>query len=586
MPKKKASKKKITKKAVPKKSVPKKTVPKKTSNTARKKSATKKVAPKPVIKLPLKDDALKLAIANIANFGDTDVFPFPLENLWFYDDPASVLVELQRFRDMGESAFQTLPVYSTTELSNSGFLGYRPATQIDPLWNACFLASAIQVAPAIELQRQPDNRVFSYRFDPDASSGKLFADTGYKDFHLRGLELAKEFSHVALVDISDFYPRIYHHRLENALATDCGCDGSVVKFIDKFLSKVNTGNSFGLPVGGPAARILAEAVLNRTDKLLRTRRVEFLRFVDDYMIFGNSENETRSAVLEASRALLDNEGLSLNRNKTRLLTADEFRRQSVFAESEAAESSDESEKKRFYSIHLRFDPYSSTAEEDYEKLAKTVREFDLLGMLERELVKSRADRFALAQLIKALRFMDEEQRSDAVATLAANLENTFPIFSTVAIAFKQVREEISDEAANLFYAKIRELIEGNSPLLAASGTLAFAVRVLADDPSQEADIALQHIYSQMMLTPIVEREVILAMAHRKASYWVSDLRSRHTTISNPWAIRALLAGSYSLRDEGKHWREAVKRNLQPHDAAYLKWLSSKFSSNPNWEIPL
>ena len=35
-------------------------------------------------------DYNKLAIANIASYGDTDIFPFPIENALFYDMPDAV----------------------------------------------------------------------------------------------------------------------------------------------------------------------------------------------------------------------------------------------------------------------------------------------------------------------------------------------------------------------------------------------------------------------------------------------------------------------------------------------------------------
>jgi hypothetical protein len=533
----------------------------------------------------LLDEDVRLAIKNVAEFGDTDVFPYPIENHWFFDKPDAVLEQIRTIRDWGEAAYTRLPVFFTTELTNTGYLGFRPATQIDPLWNVCFLAAAIRLAPLIESARLPDDRVFSYRFSPDSSTGSLFSKVGWKDFHLKGLELAEKYSHVALVDISDFYPRVYHHRLENALATDCKCDGEVVKFVDKFLRKVNSGNSFGLPVGGPAARILAEAVLNRTDHLLKTRRIECIRFVDDYIVFGNTEDEVRTSVLEVSRLLLDNEGLTLNRNKTRLLTCEEYRKQSVFAEPNDAKSTDEQEKRRFFSIHLRYDPYSPTAEEDYKALAASIRQYNVLGMLERELHKSRIDRFALSQLVKALQFMDRSQRSDAIKTLAENLHSLSPIFSTVAIAFRRLHSDINEDARELFFRRVRELLQNRSPLIGASGTLAFAIRVLADDPSTDAESVLQTLYSQSNATTLTEREVVLAMARRRATYWISDLRSRYSAVTNPWAKRALLAGSYVLGDEGRHWRSSVKSSLQPYDAAFLDWISEKNRGTP-WEMPL
>jgi hypothetical protein len=533
----------------------------------------------------INDDAFKLAIKNIAEYGDTDVFPYPIENHWFYDQPAEVLQQLQDLRNRGESASQYLSIFSSTELINTGYIGYRPATQIDPLWNACFLAAVIQVGEQIESRRQSKERVFSYRFSPDINSGGLFDAVGWRDFHLKGIELSKEYTHVAVVDISDFYPRIYHHRLENALRTDCQCDPQIVTFIDRFLSKLNGGNSFGLPVGGPAARILAEALLTRTDRLIQMRRIQYLRFVDDYVVFGKSEDDVRAAVLDISRVLLDNEGLSLNRNKTRLLTCEEYRQQSILEEPQKSDSEDETEKRKFLSIHLRYDPYSPTADEDYTKLANSIKEYDVLGLLEKEFAKSRVDRFALSQLIKALQFMEDAQRSDAVRTLAENLGNMSSVFATTAIAFRKIKDGVAEDAANLFFKRVRELVEKRSPLIGASGTLAFAIRVLADDPSPDADITLQEIFLQRNLTPVLEREIVLAMVKRRSWPWLSDLKNRFSTISNPWTIRALLAGSFVLGDEGKHWRSATKNVLRPHDVAFLNWLSDK-NSGQNWELPL
>jgi hypothetical protein len=538
-----------------------------------------------IVPLPLLDDDIRLAIKNVAEFGDTDVFPFPLENAWFYDKPDTVLEQVQTIRGWGNEAYAKLQVFYTTELTNTGFLGFRPATQIDPLWNVCFLAAVLRLAPSIEVARLPADRVFSYRFDPDHSTGALFSNVGWREFHLKGLELAKQYAHLAIVDISDFYPRIYHHRLENALANDCGCDGEVVKFVDEFLRKVNPGISFGLPVGGPASRILAEAVLNRTDHHLRTRKIECIRFVDDYIIFGKTEDHVRTSVLELNRLLLDNEGLTLNRNKTRLLTSEEYRNHSVFAEANESKSVEEQEKRKFFAIHLRYDPYSPTADADYEALAASIREYDVLGMLERELHKSRIDKFAVGQLIKALRFMDKPQRSDAIKTLAENLQSLSPIFSVVATAFRKIQSEIYEDSRDLFFRRVRELLQNRSPLIGATGTLAFAIRVLADDSSQDAEVVLDTIYKQSDRTPLTEREIVLAMARRRTRYWLSDLKNRFSSVTNPWARRALLAGSFVLGDEGKNWRKSIRRHLNPCDTAFLDWVSEK-NNGKQWEFPL
>jgi hypothetical protein len=86
----------------------------------------------------------------------------------------------------------------------------------------------------------------------------------------------------------------------------------------EILKNFSDTKSYGLPVGGPSARILVELVLNMTDQLLKTYRVPFCRYADDYHIFVNDENEAYDKFLFLSEKLLRNDG-SLNpkiKNKT------------------------------------------------------------------------------------------------------------------------------------------------------------------------------------------------------------------------------------------------------------------------------
>ena len=48
-------------------------------------------------------------------------------------------------------------------------------------------------------------------------------------------------------------------------------------------------DSYGLPVGSNASRILAEASLIEVDNYLISKKIDFCRFVDDYRIFAQNE---------------------------------------------------------------------------------------------------------------------------------------------------------------------------------------------------------------------------------------------------------------------------------------------------------
>jgi hypothetical protein len=82
--------------------------------------------------------------------------------------------------------------------------------------------------------------------------------------------------------------------------------------------------SFGMPVGGPAARILSELLLNQIDSLLRFEGIEFCRFADDYHLFSDSYEGAFRNLVFLSEKLLMNQGLQLQKSKTRIMTGAEF----------------------------------------------------------------------------------------------------------------------------------------------------------------------------------------------------------------------------------------------------------------------
>ncbi|MCP9222911.1 RNA-directed DNA polymerase [Erythrobacter sp. LQ02-29] len=128
-----------------------------------------------------------------------------------------------------------------------------------------------------------------------------------------------------MTDISDYYQRIYFHRIENMLA-DCGCDRMSASLIKKLIQKVRAKQSFGIPVGSNASRILAEALLTDVDKLLESKGLQATRYVDDFRILATNEKEAHSILCNIAEYLMVTEGLSLNTSKTKILEIDDLRK--------------------------------------------------------------------------------------------------------------------------------------------------------------------------------------------------------------------------------------------------------------------
>ena len=532
-------------------------------------------------------DNLLFAVRNVAHWGDTDVLPYPLENHWFHDaeDPVTnLLLDLdERF----EEWLAEYPLDFDRVLSAVGYLGFRAVTQIDPIWNAYLLALVVEMGPEIEDNRLPTEHacVFSYRYAPDPETYTLFArDIGWGAFQSRALALAHNYPHVLSTDISDFYPRVYHHRVENALS-HATKNRAAVSRCKKLLSLLAVGGvSYGLPIGGNAARLLAELVLNRTDRLLRTEGVVFCRFVDDYYLFGKTKEEARQSLAYLAEILSAHEGLSLQRAKTRLMSGEEFARTSPVAALEAADSEDQSQAQEFLKIRLRYDPYSPTADDDFDRLQEELERFDIVGMLGRELKKSRVDEVLVRQLVKSIRFLETPVLAAAVDSLVGNLEVLHPIFPTVAMVLRGLLEHIPTESQSLLNDTLRRMIRDGSHVFLIPANLCYAARLLAHSPEEDTNLLFAQLYQRPNLPSALRRDLVLAMARRGDEPWVADT-IRRTAPRSHWERRALLTASYILGDEGKHFRGRAKAQLHKADEEFARWIGEKNNSRA-WEIPL
>lgn len=529
--------------------------------------------------------ALKLATKNIASYGDTDIFPFPTENHIFFDKSNDICSVLSDIDKDFEGALIRMPVLTSKELATVGYSGFRQGTQIDPIWNAYLLALVVTIGEEIEARRVAPSIVFSYRYKPDQESGALFNKAiGWHQFQAAAKLGAEQRPYILRCDISDFYPRIYHHKLENALrrATD---KADVVNRIRDLVSAIAAGPSYGLPVGGPAARLLSELLLNSVDRLLVAEGIHFIRFVDDYIIFADSREQAHSALIRLCELLLTNEGLSLQKSKTRILTSTEFLATSDFAESPDGESPDDERARTFRRLRIHYDPYSPTASEDYEALAEELSKFDIVGMLGRELAKSRIDEGLTRRLVTAIKLLPAASQNDAVRSMLDSLDLLYPIFPSVMRLCRSLLPNLEPEVEVALYVALRNLIKSDSYITQVPANLAYAIRVLATDGSEETELMFASLYKKSS-SMMIRRDLIVLMAHRRADYWLSNCRASFATLTG-WERRALLIASYTLGDEGKHWREAIRDEQSPYDRLVLSWAAeSKQKKASGWRVPL
>jgi len=107
------------------------------------------------------------------------------------------------------------------------------------------------------------------------------------------------------------------HRIESILRSNSKIPVNIISQINSLLLFWSNRDSYGLPVGSNASRILAEPSLIEVDNYLVSKKISFCRFVDDYRLFAK-DAATAHHWLSLLVDKLNKEGLFLNTSKTKI----------------------------------------------------------------------------------------------------------------------------------------------------------------------------------------------------------------------------------------------------------------------------
>ncbi len=509
-------------------------------------------------------DALEWALRHMETQGDTDIFPHPFEfeairHGW--DDVKTYLMrEDLDMWDRGSHRYCMSP---------KGRYAYRVANQLDPLDSLLFTGVTYEIGQQLEEYRLPtgDGIVTSHRFSPTAE-GILF-DPAFKwpGFMHRCTELANEgrVSHVVIADIADFFPRIYHHRIYNQI--DVATRGSPQKrIIMKILSQWSGRNSYGLPVGSAASRILAEVTIDDVDKNLKAEGTVFCRFSDDYRLFCGSYREAYEKLELLANLLYRDHGLTLQQGKTFIVPVNKFKER--FLASPAVEELNS----LFAQFHVLLDKLGhADAYEaiDYEslepKLKEAVDELNLEELLEEQLRAGEIDIGVMKFVLQRLGQLDD---AGVVDHLLDKAEHCYPVLSQI-VQYIGALRSLNTAAKSRIAAKIIDLLRDSTV-----GNLPYHRCWLLSIFSGSADWGQERRFVELynMLTDALSRrKLILALGRSQQDYW---FRARKTEVMDlePWHRRAFLAAGSCLPTDERHvWYNSLRTRLDPLEEAVVEW---------------
>jgi hypothetical protein len=212
---------------------------------------------------------------------------------------------------------------------------FRPQTRCSAAKRGFHLRRTVKLDPPSELfifdlvfrnrqqfraDHNPTRTSFGFRF----KGGKpISSRTAYREFQasIAGSKARHKFG--LRFDVSAYFNSLYHHDLVSRFR-EIGAPEDDVNAYGKFLREINSGRSLDcLPHGLHPCKVIGSDFLKFIDNSIRIKSPRFLRFLDDFYLFADREQDLHSD-FNNIQELLSEKGLSLNERKTAY--ADDFGR--------------------------------------------------------------------------------------------------------------------------------------------------------------------------------------------------------------------------------------------------------------------
>lgn len=506
----------------------------------------------------LSSNALKVAVAHLEAFGDTDVFPHLPELEFLRSCRDEIIIELAK---LDLDSYQ--PGTAVEVLAPKGRLGFRIVHQLGFVDSILFIASVAEIGQRIEDVRFPIDmpQAFSYRFSP-LETGEIFsADRTfrswleYQEGFIRG---SPEITRIIETDISDFYSRVNFHRMDNMLDEVASGNGAV-RFIKKMIKTVRARQSFGLPVGGAAARLLAELALNDTDKALESNAILSSRYVDDFRLFLTKGDDPYDALAFLAQHLSIREGLSLNQSKTVVFDREGYLEKLQLQLQDIGEAAED---QAFEGLVSNIYADGPPNEADLERL----KHLNLMDFLQEELNKEPLDIGRIKLIFRALRI---SKPFDAVDFVIARLDELAIFSREVAILMHVLQLEHTncfDSAAD----KIVDLIlspPASSIELVRAWLVDLFVRGTVPITGRQC-----RALEAALRSPLHRRQLSLIRGRLADRSHFGVQKTAFSTFSDYEKTCFIWGASCLPRDEFSTWLGTIKPNMTgPTNELFLKW---------------
>lgn len=499
--------------------------------------------------MKISEDSINWAIKHLTEYGDTDLFPKPVEFEIISQEKVYVSNKLKEI-EISDYNFHS----SRRFVIPKDELSYRIATQLNPVDSILFSAILHEYGSLIENKRASKEQVFSYRFSPD-SEGRLYsAESSWEKYWQKCKDKIDEYEYVAYIDISDFYNQIYHHTIENQLI-ECEFPNQVKNFLMNLLGSLTQKNSRGIPIGPHIAHLLAELSLMPIDESLLMKGFDFCRYVDDYAIFTNSYEDARMVFYYMAEILDKQQRLIIQKQKSRIYSKAEYL--SVCSRMLIDDPINETEEEILEIIkeHSDGDSYSIIKLSDLEPEDLEVLSYDNINNLLEEYIASTNPKFSRIRWL--YRRLSQIGIPHAVDFSIQNMHKLIPAINDVCLYLASAsllyEDDWKDIGDDIFELLELPVIKTNEYFKIVLVNLFIRNRKLNHLPK------LLELYRHS--SDSIKRKVILTASQDSAKSWIRELKEDFDRFDD-WNKYAYIISTSCLPiEERKFLLQSIREKL-------------------------
>lgn len=333
------------------------------------------------------------------------------------------------------------------------------------------------------------------------------------------------------------------------------------------LSGWNNSETFGIPVGNAPSRLLAELTISDVDEALLANGVQFIRFNDDYRIFVENHTEGYRTLALLADVLYRQHGLTLQQQKTQILSSSEFQNQFLSTPLD----------RELDSLHSKFDDFMTMLGTDnpyeyidYEELSEEQKEIvDSLNLQNMLMEQIHSDDEIDAPLVRfLLRRLAQLRDPSQVNELLENIDRLYTVFPNIAryigeftFLDAEFRASVGERLLNVYEDSIVSELDYHK---------LWCLHLFAESRAWGQQDRLVKLYNEA-LDDTSRRKLILAMGRGELQHWFQGHWRRLMDFPS-WSRRAVLAGASCLApDARRHWYHSVYPQLDLIERAIVSW---------------